>query len=193
MIAHGPLVFVSHRAIRTLADMKGQKIRVIAGTPLFIETAKKLGLSPIAMPLGEVLPALQNKALDGAVTGLTVVTSMKYFDVVKPATLVPGGIVIVGALTNSRWLKSLGAELDAIVRDEAAKANLGTRKFGVDDAAGASDVWRKNGGEVIELPAAEVAKYQEAVASALPPLLSANPQLKADYDVMLAISKRLAN
>lgn len=191
MIAHSPAMIVSHRPLRTVADFKGLKVRVIAGTPLFIETAKKLGLSPIAMPLGEVLPALQNKALDGSVTGLTVLTSMKYFDVAKAATSVPSGIISTGVLANTKWLKALGPELESMVRDEAKKALVTVSKFGLDDVAAARDVWRKNGGEIIDLPEAEDKKYRETVLSALPPLLSANAQLKADYDELLKIAKRL--
>ncbi len=192
IIAHGPAMIVSHKAIRTVADFKGQKIRVIAGTPLFIETAKKLGISPVAMALGEVLPALQNKALDGSVTGLTVLTSMKYFDIAKAATSVPSGIISVGVLSNTKWLKGLGPELEKVVREEAAKANATVDKFGQDDVAAARDVWRKNGGEVIDFVAAEDAKYREAVTSALPPLLGANATLKADYGAILAIAKKYA-
>ena len=168
------------------------KACVIAGTPLFIETAKKLGISPVAMALGEVLPALQNKALDGSVTGLTVLTSMKYFDIAKAATSVPSGIISVGVLSNTKWLKGLGPELEKVVREEAAKANATVDKFGQDDVAAARDVWRKNGGEVIDFVAAEDAKYREAVTSALPPLLGANATLKADYGAILAIAKKYA-
>lgn len=192
IIAHGPAMIISHKPIRTVADFKGQKVRVIAGTPLFIETAKKLGISPVAMALGEVLPALQNKALDGSVTGLTVLTSMKYFDVAKAATSVPSGIISVGVLSNSKWLKGLGPDLEKVVREEAAKANSTVDKFGIDDVAAARDVWRKNGGEIIDLAADEDAKYREAVTSALPPLLSLNATLKADYEALLAIAKKYA-
>ena len=192
ILAHGPAMIISHKAIRTVADFKGQKIRVIAGTPLFIETAKKLGISPVAMPLGEVMPALQNKAIDGSVTGLTVLTSMKYFDVAKAITEVPGGIISVGVLTNTKFLKSLGPDLEKIVREEAGKARIAVDKFGLDDATAARGVWRKGGGEVIDLPATEVGKYREAVTSALPPLLGANAQLKADYEALLAIAKKNA-
>ncbi len=192
IIAHGPAMIISHKAIRTVADFKGQKIRVIAGTPLFIETAKKLGISPIAMPLGEVLPALQNKALDGSVTGLTVLTSMKYYDVAKAITAVPGGIISVGALANSKFLKSLGPDLEKLVRSEAQAARTAVDKFGLDDVAAARKVWTTNKGEVIDLAAEEVKIYRENVTSALPPLMSANATLKADYETLQAIAKKNA-
>ena len=192
IIPHGPAMFISHKPIRTVADFKGQKIRVIAGTPLFIETAKKLGISPIAMPLGEVLPALQNKALDGSVTGLTVLTSMKYFDVAKAITAVPSGIISVGALANSKFLKSLGPDLEKMVRAEAQAAREASNKFGLDDVAAAREVWRKNGGEVIDFSASEAKIYTETVTSALPAVIGSNAQLKADYESLLALAKKHA-
>lgn len=190
VMAHSPTVIASHKPIRTVADMQNQKMRVIAGTPLFIETARKLGVSPIAMPLGEVLPALQNRTLDSVVTGLTVITAFKYFDVVKGATIVPGGIVSIGALTNQRFLRSIGPELEKVVREEAIKAIGAVAQFGLSDAAGARDVWRKNGGEAIDLDAAETKKYVDLVTSALPPMLAANAALKADYETMLRIASK---
>ncbi len=192
ILAHGPAMIISHKPIRTVADFKGQKIRVIAGTPLFIETAKKLGISPIAMPLGEVLPALQNKAIDGSVTGLTVLTSMKYHDVAKAITAVPGGIISVGGLANSKFLKSLGPDLEKMVRAEAQAARQATNKFGLDDVTAARGLWTKAGGEVIDLSAAEAKTYTETVSSALPALTGANAQLKSDYETLLAIAKKHA-
>ena len=190
VMAHGPTVIASHKPIRTVADMQGQKMRVIAGTPLFIETARKLGVSPIAMALGEVVPALQNRTLDSAATALTVLTALKYYDVVKGATIVPGGIVSIGALTNARFLRTIGPELEKVVREEAVKAIASVAKFGLDDVAGARDVWRKNGGEAIDLAPAEAKKYLDLVTSALPPLLASNATLKADYETLLRISRQ---
>ena len=62
---NGPLMLLSHKPVRTLADIIGQKIRAPGGAPLHIEPFRKLGASPLSMPLGEVLPALQNHTIDG--------------------------------------------------------------------------------------------------------------------------------
>ena len=192
MFPHGPAMVISHKPIRTVADLNGQRLRVTAATPLFVETAKKLGIQPIAMPLGEVLPALQTRAIDGGVSELTVLTSMNYVDVAKTLTAVPGGIISVGVLTNSRFLRSLGRELERIVGEEAVKACATVAQLGLDEAAAARTLWTSNGGEVIDLPPAEVAQYREAVTSAVPPLLAANPTLKADYERLQAVAKRHA-
>jgi C4-dicarboxylate-binding protein DctP len=66
-----PNMVVTHKPVRALADFKGQKIRVPGATPLQVEPFRKLGVSPLSMPLGEVLPSLQNHTIDGAVAGLS--------------------------------------------------------------------------------------------------------------------------
>ena len=63
---NGDLMIVSTKPIRKVDDFKGMKIRTAGGTPLHNEPLKSLGASPVSLPLGEVLPALQNKAIDGA-------------------------------------------------------------------------------------------------------------------------------
>src|SRR5918911_1271291 len=62
---HGPLMLLSYKPVRAVADFAGQKIRVPGGAPLHLEPFKKLGASPVSMPLGEVMPAMQNRTLDG--------------------------------------------------------------------------------------------------------------------------------
>src|SRR5947208_139818 len=81
-------VIVSHKPINTLADFKGQKIRV-PGSPLQIEPLKRFGASPLSMPFGEVLPALQNRTIDGVWAGTTLFTALKFYDIAKTMTYLP--------------------------------------------------------------------------------------------------------
>ncbi len=67
ILPHGPLMLLSHKPIRAVADFDGQKIRVPGAAPLQIEPFKKLGASPVSMPLGEVLSAMQNRTIDGLI------------------------------------------------------------------------------------------------------------------------------
>src|SRR5260221_2975800 len=120
--AHGPLMLLAHRPIRGVADFKGQKIRVPGGAPMHIEPFRKLGASPVSIPLGEVMPAMQNHTIDGFIAGLTVFTSFKYYDVAKGLTRLPGSHLIAAGLLKRNLLKSLRADLEAIVREESRKA-----------------------------------------------------------------------
>lgn len=189
-VVHSPLMIVSHKAVRTVADFRGQKIRVPGGAPLHIEPYKNLGALPLSMPLGEVLPAMQNRAIDGFLAAITVFTTFKYYDVAKPMTALPKSFIVVGGLVNRKFMKSLGPELEAIVREEAAKADDGTVAWGIQDAEKARDVWRKNGGELIALSPDDTKAYLAAFQAVLPSLLAKNPQMKQDYDALTAAAKK---
>jgi C4-dicarboxylate-binding protein DctP len=191
IVPHGPLMLVSHKPIRAVADFKGQKIRVPGAAPLQIEPFKKLGAAPVSMPLGEVLSAMQNRTIDGLIAGATVFTAFKYYDLAKGMTGLPGSFLIVPLMANKAFLKSLGPELETIVREEAFKAQQGVQKFAIEDVGKTLEVWKKNGGEVIVLPDAEAAAFTEQVKSVLPGLLSANASIKGDFDVLSTAAQRL--
>ncbi len=188
---HGPVMLVSHKAIRKVDDFKGQKIRVPGAAPLQIEPFRKLGALPVSMPLGEVLSAMQNHTIDGTVAAATVFTAFKYYDLAKGMTGLPGSFLIVPVMVNKAFLKSLGPELEAVVREEALKAQRKIEKFGQDDVQRTFEVWKKNGGEVIVLPAPEAKSYLEQVQSVLPNLLKPNAKLKDDYDALVAAAERV--
>lgn len=188
--ANGPLMLLSHRPIRSLADFKGQKIRVPGAAPLQVEPFKKLGASPLSMPLGEVLPAMQNRAIDGLIAGFVVYVAFKYYDVAKGLTQVPGSFLIASGMVNRKFMQSLGPELEAIVRDEARKAEELFATRGVQDLKRIQGVWEKNGGETITLSPQDAKRYLEETTSVLPPILASNPQLKEDYEALVAAAKK---
>ncbi len=187
---NGPMVIVSHKAIRTLPDFKGQKLRVPGPTPLHMEPFRKVGASPLSIPLGEVLPALQNHTIDGVTASISIFTAFKYYDLTKFMTYLPGGFLVASGLVNREYMKSLGPELEAIVRDEARKAEslFGTR--GVEDAEKDRKVWEQNGGQSIMFSPADAKQYLADVTSALPPIINASPQLKEDYEAVLAAARK---
>ena len=188
---NGPLVVVSRKPIREIADFKGMKLRIPGPGPLQVEPLKRMGGAPLSMGLGEVLPAVQNRTIDGAMASIAVFTGFKYFDTVKAMTNLPGSWLVVGCLVNRGYMKSLGPELEAIVRDEAHKAAetvVGPRA--TEDTARDYKTWQSNGGEVINFSAAESKRYLAEVDAVLQPILAANPQMKEDYEALVAAAKR---
>jgi C4-dicarboxylate-binding protein DctP len=188
--AHGPLMLLSHKPVRTTADFAGQKIRVPGGAALHLEPFKKLGASPVSMPLGEVMSAMQNRTLDGFTAALTIFTAFKYYDVAKALTELPGQFLIASGLVNRSWMKSLGPQLEAIVREESQKAEQVFSTWGVEDVEKSRKVWESHGGQNIKLPPAEAKRYVELTTSVLPGVVGANPQLKEDYEALLAAARR---
>jgi TRAP-type transport system periplasmic protein len=181
-LMHSPVGIVSRRPIRALADFKGQKIRV-PGSAILIEQMKEVGASPIAMSLGEVLPALQNGTIDGVYAGTTIFAALKYYDVAKTMTVLPKTFVVIVGLVNSNFMKSLGP-LEAVVRQEVRRADTEGAAWGEADVVKQQAAWTQNGGQVVTLPADEAQKYLDAVTAASLKLLS--PEGRQDYDLLRA-------
>jgi TRAP-type transport system periplasmic protein len=187
---HSPLMLLSHKPVRAIADIRGQKIRVPGSAPLHIEPFRKLGASPVSMPLGEVISAMQNRAIDGFIGGASVFTAFKYYDIAKGLTALPSSFIFVAPLANKDFLKSMGPELESAVREEALKAQLAVSAMSLADTRRTLDTWKQNGGEIIELSGDDAQKYREQVSSVLPPILAANPKMNEDYDALTAAAKK---
>ena len=189
-ILHGELQLASGKPIKTVADFKGQKLRVPGAAPLHTEPFKRIGASPVSMPLGEVVPALQNKVIDGAAVTYPVMLGFKYQDVVKNTTRIPGGFTIVSGLVGRKFMKSLGPELEAIVREESIKAEAKYVDFGIPDHERVRAAWGKAGGESHVLSADEAKKYQTEVDAVLASVLASNAKMKEDYEAFAAAAKK---
>ena len=173
---YSPLMLLTHKGVRSVADFQGQKICTQGGAPIQVEPLKKVGVLPVSLPLGEALPAMQNRTIDGMVAAAAPFVAFKYYDIAKPMTYLPATTFAAPILVNRRFMKSLGPELEAIVREESRKAEVLFSDWNIADIKRAEEVWRKNGGEIITLPPAEAKRYIDLVIPVATTLLSANPE-----------------
>jgi TRAP-type transport system periplasmic protein len=187
---YSPMMLLTHKGVRSVADFQGQKVRTQGGAPIQVEPFKKLGVLPVSLPLGEALPAMQNRTIDGMIAGIAPFTAFKYYDIAKPLTFLPATTLVAPVLVNRQFMKSLGPELEAIVREESRKAEVLFTDWNVADIKRAEEVWRKNGGELITLPPAEAKRYIETVTPVATTILSANPKTKEDYQAFLAAAAK---
>src|SRR3954452_4621227 len=161
---YSPLMLLSHKAVRAVADFQGQKIRTQGGAPIQVEPLKKVGVLPVSLPLGEALPAMQNRTIDGMVAAAAPFVAFKYYDIAKPMTYLPATMFAAPILVNRQFMKSLGPDLEKIVREEARKAEALFSDWNVADIKRNEEVWKKNGGEMVTLPPAEAKRYLEVVS-----------------------------
>jgi len=178
---HSPQNLVSKKPIRSVAEFSGQKIRVLS-TPLQIEPLRKLGASPIPMPLSEVMPALQNGAIDGFLAASTVFSALKFYDAAKFQTQLPQWPVIVVAACNKAWLAKLPADLRAIVLEEAAKVEGPTNDFGAADIEAAKATWTKNGGQFLAFSPEDAATFTRQVNGVATAILRENGAVRAEFE-----------
>jgi TRAP-type C4-dicarboxylate transport system substrate-binding protein len=187
---YSPLMLLTHKGVRSVADFQGQKIRTQGGAPIQVEPLKKVGVLPVSLPLGEALPAMQNRTIDGMVAAAAPFVAFKYYDIAKPMTYLPATIFAAPVLANRQFMKSLGPELEAIVREESRKAEALFSDWNVADIKRAEEVWKKNGGEMVTLPPAEAKRYVDLVTPVATSILSANPKVKEDYEALLVAAAK---
>lgn len=186
---YSPMMLLTHKPVRTVADFQGQKVRTQGGAPIQVEPFKKLGVIPVSLPLGEALPAMQNKTIDGMIAGIAPFTAFKYYDVAKPLTFLPATTLVAPIVANRQFLKSLGPDLEKMVREEFRKHETLFVEWNLNNIKNGEDIWRKNGGEIITLSEAEAKRYLDIVAPTAAQVLSVNPKTKQDYEAFLAAAK----
>lgn len=187
---HSPQNLVTRKPVRTLADLSGLKIRVLS-TPLQIEPFKRLGASPVPMPLSEVMPALQNGAIDGFIAASTVFSALKFYDAAKYQTELPQWPVVVVAACNKAWLARLPADVRAVVLEEASRVEAPTNTFGAADIQRARDTWTQNGGQLLAFAPEERERFASQVKQVGTGILRENGAAKAAFDTYAAACERL--
>src|SRR5208282_4591037 len=117
-----PSCIISKTPIRHLADFKDKKIRIFASQ--FQTTAfDRLGATPIAMTLGDVLPAIQQGAIDGAVAGIGVFVNMHFHDAAKYVVETNQPAIFIILEVSQKWYDALPKDLQEIVdRDGATES-----------------------------------------------------------------------
>lgn len=187
---HSPQHVVSRKPLKTLADFSGQKIRVLS-TPLQIEPLKKLGAVPVPMPLSEVMPALQNGAIDGFIAASTVFSALKFYDAAKNQTALSRWPVIVTAACNRNWLGKLPADLRAAIQEEAVKAEAAANAFGAQDIEAARKVWTQNGGQILTLSPQDDEAFTRTVKDSAATILRQHPTAQAQYDRYVQVAQKV--
>jgi TRAP-type transport system periplasmic protein len=178
-----PSAVVARKPIRHLADLKGKKIRIFASE--FQSVAmKRLGAIPKPMTLAEVLPALQDNAVDAAVSGITVMNAMHFQDAAKYVTET-GQPAIFGIVeVSKKWYDSLPADLRQILDRDAASLSVAINPQAAEINDQARNAWVASGGELISLPPDEQSTMLKILASVGDEVSSTKPLLSAAYKIV---------
>jgi TRAP-type C4-dicarboxylate transport system substrate-binding protein len=160
----GSSSIVVRKPVHHLAEFEGMKIRVLA-SQFQLEMIKRMGASPVAMSLGDVLPALQQGAIDGALGTIPVFVPLKYSDVTKFMVETEQPYVNVVTVMSKKWLEELPADLQKIIRDDATSVTTEIVPFTKDFITAQKKAWIEQGGELLKLPPEEQAALTAKVAS----------------------------
>jgi TRAP-type C4-dicarboxylate transport system substrate-binding protein len=111
-------VIYCNSEIKSLADLKGKKVRT--GNRTLAEFVEALGGTGVTMTFSEVVPALQNKVVDCAITGTLSGNSAKWYEVSTHIHELPvGWSQVMFAVNQKRW-NSLDANVRTFLEKEIA-------------------------------------------------------------------------
>ena len=185
----GPSSLITKKAIHSLGDYKGLKIRVLA-SPFQLEMIKRIEASPIAMTLADVLPALQQGAIDGSLTTITQYTTLHYIDVAKYVVEIGQPFVNTIAVFSKRWVEGLPPDLQKIVRDDATKVSTEIVPFVNEFFDAQRKVWKDSGGDLSTLAAADQEAMMARISSVAGDLSVSKPELKAAVKIVFEAAAR---
>jgi TRAP-type transport system periplasmic protein len=100
-----PQNFWMNKPISKLDDLKGQKVR--AWNPDQVEMMKQLGGSAVTINSAEVIPALERKVIDGAITSSLSANDWKAYEIVKTGFMVNMSMGHQVMMVNSAELAKL--------------------------------------------------------------------------------------
>jgi len=189
LFMNSPSSVIAKAPIRHLADFKGKKIRVLA-SPFQTQPISRLGATPVAMTLGDVVPAMQQGAIDGAVGGIVVWTPMHFNDAAKYVTETGQPAVYAIVEVSKTWYDSLPADLQKIVDKDAATEQAAIIPTATDIVDKARKGWTATGGELISLPPDEQAQLMKTFTEAVADVVKTKPAIADAYKIVADAAQR---
>ncbi len=182
-------IIVSKTPIRTLADLKGKKIRILA-SQFQSQALERFGVTPVAMSLGDVLPAIQQGTIDGAVTGVGPVVNFHYIDAAKFITQTNQPAIFLIVEINRKWYESLPQDLRQLVDKDAATQSVAINPIAAKLLKESEDAWTASGGELIKLPPDQQAQFMKTLSSVGADVSATKPRLAAAYQIVTDAARR---
>ncbi|MCG5241611.1 TRAP transporter substrate-binding protein [Azospirillum doebereinerae] len=155
----GSRSFYTKVPIRSMADLKGLKIRV-QQSDVWVAMMKLLGANPTPMPTGEVFTGLKTGLIDGAENNWPTYQSSHVYEVAKYFTLSEHSMAPDVLLMSKRAYDALTPEEKTLVRKAAKDSVPYMRKLWEEMEVSSRAIVEKAGAEVITI---DKAPFQAAM------------------------------
>jgi len=123
--------FFTNKPIRNPEDLKGLRIRT-PPAPIWQESVRALGATPVALAFGDMYPALQQKAMDGVELVYNNIPAGRFYEVLKYVTESRHIMLVNYEVISAKWFNALPADYQKILVEECEKAGIETSKLILD-------------------------------------------------------------
>ena len=150
----------SKRPIVKVEDIAGLKLRVIPNA-INVDWVSALGANPTPMAFPEVYAAMEQKAIDGHENPFTVINANKLYEVQKYLAVTNHQYNPQAVIISKKFWDTLSNDEKKILTDAAVEAAKYQRQVSREQAGVALESLKKNGMQVTEFNAAEMAKFRD--------------------------------
>ena len=150
------------KPIRNIADLKGQKIRVM-GNPMFVEMANAMGANGVPMGYDQVFTSLQTGVIDGAENNPPSFVFDNHYQVAKYYTVDEHLIVPEMLIISKKTFDQLTPDEQASIKKFARDAQFEERKLWAIYEQQAMDKAKNSGIQIIQISDADKKAFQDAV------------------------------
>lgn len=119
--------FFTNKPVRRPADLAGLRIRT-PPAPIWQESIRALGATPVAMNFGDMYPGLQQKAIDGVELVYNNIPGGRFYEVLKYANETAHIMLINFEVVSAKWFNGLPAAYQRALVEECDKAGAATSR-----------------------------------------------------------------
>ncbi|WP_395025183.1 TRAP transporter substrate-binding protein [Comamonas odontotermitis] len=152
-------MFTAKRPVKSLADMKGMKVRV-QQSDLWVSMLEAMGANATPMPMGEVYTGLKTGLIDAAENNYPTYESSRSFEVAKYFTKTEHSMAPEILLFSKRTFDKLSPEEQGWIRQAAKESVPYMRKQWAEREAKSLAIVKAGGAEIIEI---DKAPFQAAM------------------------------
>ena len=119
--------FYTNKPIRKPEDLKGLRIRT-PPAPIWQESIRALGATPVAMNFGDMYPGLQQRAIDGVELVYNNIPGGRFYEVLKFSNETRHIMLVNFEVVSAKWFDGLPKDYQAALIEECDKAGEETSR-----------------------------------------------------------------
>jgi TRAP-type C4-dicarboxylate transport system substrate-binding protein len=178
---------LSNEPIRTVDDMKRKKVWVPEGDQISFLAMQEMGLSPVVLPVTDVLTGLQTGLIEIAFASPVAALVLQWHTKVKYLTTLPISYSMGAFAIEKGAFYSLSAEDQQVVREVMTQTMGKLDKEARGDNGRARETLLRSGLKPVDVDAANVAVWRKTIEGLYPQLRS-RPDIDAKmFDELLGI------
>lgn len=154
---------MSNRPIANLNDLKGLKIWVPDGDRIAYEASKALGISPVIMPLTDVMTGLQTELIDTIMSPPAATIILQWNTKVSYITDLPLSYIFAMMVIEKKYFDKIKVEDQVVVREVMEKIYQGFDQQGNEDNKQAYKALLEDGMTAVIPDQGQIPEWRKAI------------------------------